>query len=273
MGSVKAVAKQLIRRTTGLEIVNPKKYDIVAKARRMIKMDVPSYPIISYARRDSFELAEQEAGIGYVDPILVEGDRSTTLSPDLTLLPDYFGAQIAAFAIVLSQLSGRPLTVMDFGGAHGDLCRIVTSALGLPQNVLNWNVVETDVYVEHAKRNPQPGITFHRTTETLANIDIAVFSGVIHLLKDWQTHLLDPKVSEASFMLTSRTPIGKIEVPFLQTVEYSHGKVRYPGRIMAENEISDALSRTHKRLIAWDLAHHMVSLGIVGAPTVLWQRR
>jgi putative methyltransferase (TIGR04325 family) len=226
--------------------------------------------LVSYLPRASFADAVAEAGIGYEDPALVDGDPDERPAPNLSNMPDYFGPFIASIAVAATDC-GR-LHVIDFGGALGDLFNYVNAAFSnrLP---MTWTVVETALYVEHGRKLGWEGIGYEKSLDDVTAGNFVLFSGVLQFLDDWRVTLMHPRVLSAKYILISRTPLGQAEAPYLQIVNYADKTVRYAGRVIASNDIERVLTPTHRPLMSWNLEHHMGQLGICPAPATLWIKR
>jgi putative methyltransferase (TIGR04325 family) len=226
--------------------------------------------LVSYLPRASFADAAAEAGVGYEDPALLDGDTDERPAPNLSDMPDYLGPLIASIGVAATDC-GR-LHIIDFGGALGDLFNYVKAAFSnrLP---MTWTVVETALYVEHGRKLCWEGIGYENSLDDVAAGDFALFSGALQYLDNWRAPLTHPRVLSAKYILITRTSLGPAEVPFLQVVNYPDKTVRYPARVIAANDIERVLTPTHRPLMSWNLEHDMGQLGICPAPATLWIKR
>src|SRR5262249_46173689 len=140
---------------------------------------------------------------------------------------------------------------------------------------LDWSIVETDLYVSHARQIGLTDPKFYLSIDEAAAsgpFDFVLFSGVLQYLDDWRAPLTHPAVLRAKRVLISRIAVGDREIPFLQTVRTAAGLVQYPGRVMRHSDIVGALTPTHRQALAWDLDQHMGEIGVCPAPAILWER-
>lgn len=256
--------KSLVYRATGILIVRPAKPP----------PPEPKALILNYSPRGSFAEAAHEAGLGYGSPEIAASARAKPGPIETILLPPFMGPLFASIAIAATEQKS-PLRVLDFGGALGEMRYFVAGAFG-ERIALDWNVVETDAYVQKARQLELKEPRFFASIDEAAKsgpFDFVLFSGVLQYVDTWREPLEHPVVRKTKHILISRVPVSDREIPFLQTVETQSYKVSYPGRVMDEAALNRSMQATHQRALAWDLDHHMGELGVLKAPAVLWSRR
>ena len=225
-----------------------------------------------YRPRQSFRQAAAEAGNGYLSETVLEYAGAGPVTPSLAKLPDFFAPFFAMLSIASMDRAGQPLRVLDFGGASGDYAEYA-AAFFSNRIPVEWNVVETDQYVKRGRELGGPVRFYSSISDVPGDLDIAIFSGVLQYIEDWQSPLSHPKVRAANIIYISRTPMGARYVPFLQSVRYGAGMVRYPGAVLAESEIEGMLAPTHTMFASWWLDHDMDWLGMVAAPPMIWKKK
>lgn len=267
--ALKQVLQSLFYRATKHRIVDTRRYLIVEKDG----LESPVPFSINCARRSSFEEAKQECGAGYLNPAILAGASQTIPSPinEITL-QSHMAALFASLAV--AKENTKRLRVLDFGGALGAHYTLVRSAFR--ENIdLDWYVVETDLYVDYAAERgfscPPIFKTIEDAAEKSGGFDFALFSGVLQYLDDWRKPLNNSAVTNAEHIMISRTPMGKTEIPFVQTVDNPGHHSKWAGRVMRRGDIADAMP-SHRVSLTWDMDNHLGEMGVNSAPSVLWKR-
>jgi putative methyltransferase (TIGR04325 family) len=225
-----------------------------------------------YRPRKSFQQAVADAGGGYLSETIPERTGAKPVAPSLAKLPDFFAPFFAMLSIASMDKAGQHLRVLDFGGAHGDYAEYAATFFSnrLPAE---WNVVETEQYVKSGRERAGPVGFYTSISDIPGDLDVAIFSGVLQYMEDWQSPLSHPKVRAANIIYISRTPMGPKYVPFLQSVRQGAGTVKYAGALLPQNEIEKMLSPTHDMFASWWLDHDMDWLGAVTAPPMIWKKK
>jgi len=230
-------------------------------------------PWLSYSPRATFAHAKEEAGLGYSTPDLLIGASRPNVGAHRLKLPAFFGPLLASLAIAAGEKRGTALRVLDYGGALGDHFDFTRAFFGeaLP---LDWTVIETSLYVEHAKRTNLDHVRFFESIDDAdSTFDIALFSGVLQYLEHWREPLMHRTVLDTRYIMICSVALGETEIPFLQTVRSPDKTIKYPGRVMRLIDIAECLEATHEQIIGWNLDHHMGELGVCPAPAMLWRKR
>lgn len=233
---------------------------------------------IVYERKTTFEQAQREAGVGYQNDILLKDASRTPYdisSTSIENLPPFFGHSIAALALTALRMSKRSLSVLDIGGALGG--HFSTARTTFESGIeLDWTVIETPMFVAYARAHvTTPAVTFLDSIEAASdrNFDIAYLSSVLPYVSDVEGLLAARALRSAPFLFISRTGMHDAEIPFLQTVTYDTGVVRYPGRILSRPKIMDLLNQNYQLVTSWQYDQYSVDDRPYSAPSMLWRRR
>jgi putative methyltransferase (TIGR04325 family) len=233
---------------------------------------------IVYERRPSFANARAAAGEGYLNDILLRDaptQRYDISRADIRSLPAFFGHSIAALAIAAFRLGTRKLRVLDVGGALGGHFGVARTTFGAGLE-FDWTVVETPIYVGHGRRlvtTPEVSFVDSIAAVTHEVFDVAYLSSVLPYVEDIDALLSAAPLRAAPFLFISRTGIHEEEIPFLQTVTYDVGVIRYPGRILAKKVLHDRLNSEYDLVTSWEYDQHSVENRPYSAPSMLWRRR
>jgi putative methyltransferase (TIGR04325 family) len=232
---------------------------------------------IVYERRSTYEAAQAEAAEGYKNTILLSDlpnephDRGSTSIIDV---PIFVGHAIGAIAVVASLLGKSHLKVLDVGGALGGHYAFARTTFA-DQLTFDWTVLETSLYARYGRSTiTTPALRFVENPNDLVGeeFDLAYFSASLPYVPSLERVLSSEPVSRAQFIFISRTGLHDEEIPFLQTVTYDVGIVRYPGRIIARNRLFGHLERTHELYTSWQNEQHSVENRAYPAPSMLWRR-
>ena len=233
---------------------------------------------IVYERRNSFEDARQEAGVGYENDVLLKDASRTPYdlsSANITNLPSFFGHSIAALAVVAFRLNARKLKVLDVGGALGGHFSTAKTTFG-PALEFDWSVIETKMFVDYARSHiTTPEISFYETIDAVSqeSFDLTYLSSVLPYFPDVNALLSAKAIKLAPYLFVCRTGMHDEEIPFLQTVTYDTGVVRYPGRILSRGHVMDTLSQNYELITSWDYDQYSVENRPYSAPSMLWRRK
>ena len=226
-----------------------------------------------YRPRKSFREAAADAGGGYLAETVPERAGVGPTTPSLANLPDFFAPFFTMLSIASLDKAGQCLRVLDFGGAQGGYAEYAAAFFFSNRIPVEWNVVETEQHVGRGRELGGPVRFYSSVSEIPGDLDIAIFSGVLQYLEDWQGPLSHPKVRAANIIYIARTPTGARYKPFLQTVRSAAGIVKYAGAVLSQGEIEEILSPTHTMFASWWLDHDMDWLGMIAAPPMIWTKR
>ena len=233
---------------------------------------------IVYERRKSFEEARDEAGVGYQNDILLKDALRAPYdisSADIRSLPAFFGHSIAALAVVALRLNRRKLSVLDVGGALGGHFSTARTTFGATLE-FDWTVIETKLFADYARAYiTTPEVTFHDSIDAVSQeqFDITYMSSVLPYVSDIDGLLAARPVRASPYLFISRTGMHDDEIPFLQTVTYDTGTVRYPGRILSKSSLMGTLDKNYELVSSWDYDQYSVENRPYNAPSMLWRRK
>jgi putative methyltransferase (TIGR04325 family) len=228
---------------------------------------------LPYEPMPSFEAAEAAAGIGYSDAAILRATNAAEIAPSPSLIgqPDFFGPFYSMLAFAALRKS-CPIRVLDFGGAMGDYHDYANTFFG-GHMVFDWAVIETDMYVELGREKALYRKFYASLEELPWQPDVSMFSGSLQYIRDWRGVLTNRAVLASDTVFIARTALGSEYLPFLQTVTYGDVTAKYPGAILKEQELIDALNTTHDLHASWSLEGHMKNLGLQKNPAMIWRRR
>lgn len=233
---------------------------------------------IVYERRSSYEQAQKEAGVGYQNQVLLKDSPQTPYdisSTNVQNLPPFFGHSIAALGVVALRSDTRKLRVLDIGGALGGHFATAKTTFG-SSLAFEWTVIETTMFVDYARSHiTTPEVSFFDSIEAVNQkaFDLAYLSSVLPYVPDIDSLLSAPALNAAPYLFISRTGLSDAEIPFLQTVTYDTGVVRYPGRILSRPALMERLGKTHELVTSWDYEQYSVENKPYSAPSMLWRRK
>jgi putative methyltransferase (TIGR04325 family) len=232
----------------------------------------PAPGTVEYQPMPSFEEAAK-CGSGYADASILADLKTSWFyqgEPRLTELPDFFGPFFTAVALAAEWSKGRPLRVLDFGGAtgrYGDYAKTL-----YPNVAFDWAVVETPLYADYAKATGLAATLYTSLDDVPGSVDLILFSGVLQYIPDLRAVLSHRIVRQAETVFITRTPTAEAEQAFVQRVHYANGPVEHAARIISQPELSGILSESHKPVVSWRLHHHLGVMGVVAAPSMIWRR-
>jgi putative methyltransferase (TIGR04325 family) len=165
----------------------------------------------------TFAAAAAACGDGYADPELAQVVLQKTLIVMSKPWPDLQWTQGAGLYIaipyVAARVTGRPLRVLDFGGAfgaHGMICARVMRDIPL-----RWAVVESPAFAEIAKPVESNALKiFSRTgsaVDWLGGEDLLHSSGTLQYLAEPEQVARELTSISAPFMLWQRMAFAKAE--------------------------------------------------------------
>ncbi len=233
---------------------------------------------IVYERRATFEEAQKEAGVGYENDLLLKDAQARPhdiSAADIRSLPAFFGHSIAALGMIALRMGRRKLSVLDVGGALGGHFSVAKTTFGSSLE-FDWAVVETKMYVDYGRSFIiTPEISFFDSVEAVSQevFHVAYLSSVLPYVSDFEGLLGAAALKSAPYLFISRTGLHDTEIPFLQTVTYDFGVVRYPGRILSRALLLERLEKTHELITSWDYDQYSVENRPYSAPSMLWRRR
>jgi putative methyltransferase (TIGR04325 family) len=233
---------------------------------------------ILYEYRESFEQARADAGVGYEDNVLLKDEPRAPRdisSMDIRSLPAFFGHSMAALAIVALRLNLRKLNVLDVGGALGGHFSAAKSTFGASLE-FDWTVIETPLFSDYARAYiTTPEINYYDSIDSVSQeqFDITYMSSVLPYVADIDSLISSRPVRASPYLFISRTGLGEVEIPFLQTVTYDVGLVRYPGRIISRNKLMGILEKDYDLLTSWEYEQFSVGDRPYTAPSMLWRRK
>jgi putative methyltransferase (TIGR04325 family) len=228
---------------------------------------------VEYQPMPSFEAAHIQAGAGFSERALLNELASSwfyTGEPRLTDVPDFFGPFFTAIAVAYVEAGNRPLRVLDFGGATGRY-RDYAAAMFSGRIALEWLVVENEIYAEYGRSRNLPVSFYTSLDDVPGTIDLAIFSGVLQYVRTWQDTLLHPIIAASPHVFITRTPIAEDEQSYLQTAHYTWGSIKHAARVLTPSGISAAMPN-HRQFSSVALEQHLGSMGLFGAPAMLWRR-
>ena len=129
----------------------------------------------------------------------------------------------------LAERLGRPISVVDFGGAFGAQFTVLDKAQ--KHLISEWHVVETPELVAAAQDlSTQTKLSFSDSlTSVNQKPDLIIASSSLQYVPDFETHWKDIIATGAEWICVDRTPMtdsGETKT-FLQRVYRSRGKWRY----------------------------------------------
>lgn len=220
---------------------------LLARRVGLVDGDTAPFPRVHYFPRSTFAEAACEAGVGYQNPILVEGCNNAAADfriDRLGLIPGYAAALFATIGMI----GKSTIAVADVGGALGGHFFWAESAF--PAIAFDWHVVETPLYVERGREMFLNGNLSFLTVFPKQQLDLAYFSGSLPYIDDWKAAIEDARSAE--YILITRTRMSDREMIYLQETVYASGRVAYPCRVFARADITECLGRSHAVIAAWD---------------------
>ena len=193
----------------------------------------------SFSSRPSLAEAQREAGIGYGAGALLA--KAHVGAAQLVGMQDYSAPMLASVALAAAE--GVGLRVLDFGGGSGFFRAYVNDFFG-QQIRTEWRVVETPEHVEHILPDVTvPGLQYS-TSIGHGRFDIAIFSGSLNYVDDWQSVLRE---TNADVIFIARTPIDDIGRAYLQTVVSNFPGIvsHFAGHVIEKHALFALLSETH----------------------------
>jgi putative methyltransferase (TIGR04325 family) len=222
---------------------------------------------LSYSPRPSFAEAARECGKGYgADKILEKAHRSPHAW--LTQMQEYAAPLLASFAVAATTAGNQRLKVLDFGGGIGIFKAYVNDFFD-HRIQTDWKVVEVPEQVAHNSDVAQEGLNFS-TSIGEEFFDIAVFSGSLQYVDDWRAPLQE---ASAQMIFISRTAIGDVDQPYIQTIARNGHVAKVPARVVPRPELFALLSENYDLFASWDFKSHLVEMGLYQSPAMLWRRK
>jgi len=236
-------------------------YRAAHSAKRLL-IEAPPLPQ-SFSPRSSFADAEREAGIGYGNEAILTKAHIGRIN--LIEMPDYVAPLLAS--VSLAAQDNNRLRILDFGGGQGAFRAYVNDFFkGRIQT--HWKVVETPAQVRF--NNQLDAGNFEFATEIGSEpFDLAIFSGSLQYIDDWQGIL---RSTNARMIFIARTPLGGAEQPFVQSVAKSDHVMKFAGRVIDRSELTSLLSKTHELFTSWSFESHLLEMGKFPSPAMLWVR-
>lgn len=239
---------------------------------------MPRLQSVSYEAVKTWREAQEMAGAGYENPMLLSGcpceqgsDGLPSVSAYPSALPEFFGHGAAALGIVAASVGDARVRVLDVGGATGLHYHAAQRAFNNTVH-FEWTVLETPTYVAHGiERHAAPGLRFVPALAQGDVFDIAYLSGVLPYVQKPEA-LLRETTARAPFALIMRTSLGEEEILYLQRATYDEGVVSYPGRITSWPWLNGIMARLGFSLYAaWGAEHYGVDNRVYHAPAMLWR--
>ncbi|MEA3025264.1 MAG: hypothetical protein QOF91_549 [Alphaproteobacteria bacterium] len=159
----------------------------------------------------SFESAMAACGDGYNAGDLADVVSFMTTAVPVNkhaFAPEQAVYSILAVALAGAQVSGRPLTVLDFGGACGFAYFRVSPAVSVP---LQWAIVETPAMAERAAKTGQGKFSAYpdlsEAAKSLGQIDLIHASGSVQFMPDPIATLKDFAALQPRYIAITRFPL------------------------------------------------------------------
>jgi putative methyltransferase (TIGR04325 family) len=160
----------------------------------------------------NFQSALAACGAGYD-----AGDIADTIAFKAALpiaknqiMPEQAVNSIVSVAMAAAEVSGRPLSVLDFGGGCGFHYAVVSRALTVP---LRWAIVETPTMAERARKIAQGRFDVYtdvaEAVKAMGRIDLVHASSAIQYVPDPLASLRALAALQAPFFALARFPLWR----------------------------------------------------------------
>jgi putative methyltransferase (TIGR04325 family) len=234
----------LIFRTTGLRLVDPRKWTISSK----VVEQPPPIPLYGYfGDYASFEAAQADCQ-GYDTASIGEAiaqSRQRSIENAKSEIDERIIEVVAAFGIVIARLDKPTISVLDYGGGSGYYCDILSHFF--PSIKIAWTVVET-ASVTKACSN----ISHIRWLTDLPNeqFDIALLAGVLQVIPN-PYEVLAKCGSVADWIILQKAPTTEPERICRQVVPRHIYEASYPHVFLGQAHLIEALKALGTIEMAW----------------------